>query len=194
MKSAMTEYSLRTKQTLQSGTAVVHRAVNKIEDQTINENDGQNHTFVLNCYFCHHVLCLLLTIILTGLQYPYFHPNGFMEDFTCYLPPKVTSITNGTSQNFCENASAGPYKRSNIFLSVIKIISTLTLLVDLGYVSRQLRRQSNQRDTSPDFILVFVYFLGKHLPSNDSEDSFHTASSGSLDNWPRNPLIESTTV
>lgn len=173
--------------------AVVHHRVEGIESdhkQQIDDNGfriygGKNKKFVLFSYFSHHLLCSVFGITLTGLQYPFFHPNGFSKDFVCALPPELQSfITNGQNASYvhltstsidCESADAGPYKILNICLSVVNIFLAVVLLVDLICVSFGLK-QHYRTGISLDVTLVVALFLGKHLPSGNGDTSGESGS------------------
>ena len=167
--------------------AVVHRRVERIESDYASQiaqsdmlNYGENNEkLVIFSYFCHHLLCSVYGFILTGLQYPFFHPNGFNQNFACTLPPKLwSSIMDGHNISYwhltstsihCESASAGPYEIINICFSVVNIFLAVVLLLDLMYVSARLK-QHYRIGISLDLILVVVLFLGKHLSPSRTED------------------------
>ena len=175
--------------------AVVHHRVERIEsDYTsqiaqsdmLNYGENNDQKLVIFSYFCHHLLCSVFGFILTGLQYPFFHPNGFNQNFTCTLPPKLwSSIVDGPNTSWhltstsihslhCESGSAGPYETMNICFSVVNIFLAIVLLLDLMYVLARLKRHYHT-GISLDLILVVVLFLGKHLsPQTHTGDTYHT--------------------
>ena len=136
--------------------------------------------FVYFSYFCHHLLCSVFGIILTGLQYPIFHHNGFSKDFSCTLSPELQlSIMNGQNSSYmdltsapihCESASAGPYKILSICLSVVNIFLAVLLLVDLIHVLFKLKPYFKE-NISLDFILVAKLFLGKNGEHGSSQNN-----------------------
>ena len=155
---------------------VVHHSVQSIESdyeqrRMDNDSNGTDEKFVLFSYFCHHLLCSMFGIILTGLQYPFFHRNGFSKEFACTLPPEVPLfIMNRQNSSYihlagtlvrCESASAGPYKTLNICLSVVNIFLAVLLLVDLIHVLFKLK--PHFKENSLDFILVTKLFRGKNV-------------------------------
>ena len=160
---------------------IVHHRVQSIDEQLnemgngfvdVTSYDEPDEKFVLFSYFCHHLLCSVFGIILTGLQYPIFHHNGFSKDFACTLSPELQlSIMNGQNSSYmnltsapihCESASAGPYKILSICLSVVNIFLAVLLLVDLIHVLFKLKPYF-KKNISLDFILVAKLFLGKNL-------------------------------
>ena len=166
---------------------IVRIRVDEIESSTGRQNAaedesaGQNSrtVYVFYFYFVHLILRSLFGIMSTVLQHMYFYPNGFDFKFVCNLSPMPTDqvkTTKSTGKNIsrnlngstlpsvnCENATASEKRSWSICVSVINIIVTIVILVEVIYLLRRLPILKSRSGSaySNDYEFVIKHLLRK---------------------------------
>ena len=173
---------------------IVRIRVDEIESSNGRQNADEDESAGQNCrtvyvfyfYFVHLILRSLFGITSTVLQHMYFYANGFDFKFVCNPPSMPTDQVKSTkstgknvSRNFngsisssvnCENATA-PEKRSwSICVSVINIIVTIVILVEVIYLLRRLPILKSRPGSAYSNDYEFVI---KHLLRKPNETSEH---------------------